>query len=251
MRRQTGPRAARSTSARRLQWRAEQLPGQTLEPPRPLDARQPPSMEGRAIARPNTPLTPVMSGCSDPSMEGRAIARPNPPRPSLVQIPAYLLQWRAEQLPGQTPPLTLFPPSVRTSFNGGPSNCSAKPAAPRPQRSPQPSFNGGPSNCPAKLGDLVSVREAVAPLQWRAEQLPGQTRLTGVGHVPVAVPSMEGRAIARPNSATMLGTVTSPSILQWRAEQLPGQTWASWKILILALRLQWRAEQLPGQTWPT
>ena len=37
------------------------------------------------------------------SMEGRAIARPNPPRRAMRRRHRCLLQWRAEQLPGQTP----------------------------------------------------------------------------------------------------------------------------------------------------
>ena len=53
-----------------LQWRAGHVPGQTGR--RPQHARRPPSMEGRARARPNAPAGPAW-----PSMEGRARARPN------------------------------------------------------------------------------------------------------------------------------------------------------------------------------
>ena len=36
-------------------------------------------------------------------------------------------------------------------------------------------------------------------LQWRAGQLPGQTVGVGAGQINGHIPSMEGRAIARPN----------------------------------------------------
>ena len=85
-------------------------------------------------------------------------------------------------------------------------------------------FNGGPSNCPAKPSDWPS----------------------GAHDFPL--PSMEGRAIARPNLA-IVGTVTvRVSILQWRAEQLPGQTQMAGRAMRYDKALQWRAEQLPGQT---
>ena len=40
--------------------------------------------------------------CRYASMEGRAIARPNPHEQSQTCGPGWLLQWRAEQLLGQT-----------------------------------------------------------------------------------------------------------------------------------------------------
>ena len=114
-------------------------------------------------------------------------------------------------------------------------------------RSPCRGFNGGPSNCPAKLPRLNPDTRTPSWLQWRAEQLPGQTRrgpFQGVGHTPA---SMEGRAIARPNHTRPLRSRLS-SRLQWRAEQLPGQTSACHPTFAVDLSLQWRAEQLPGQT---
>ena len=42
------------------------------------DRAHPPSMEGRAIARPNMIDRPKIPAWRIPSMEGRAIARPNP-----------------------------------------------------------------------------------------------------------------------------------------------------------------------------
>ena len=169
-------------------------------------------------------------------MEGRAIARPN--RRGLRSSPRQgrwpLLQWRAGQLPGQTAANSAWR-AIRddvATFNGGPGNCPAKPGitgSTWPAREPtslqwragqlpgQTSrlrrgatpfaacpFNGGPGNCPAKRSprDRKLARSVIASLQWRAGQLPGQTpwgyRTAGRRRPP----SMEGRAIARPNAAT-------------------------------------------------
>ena len=216
---------ARSCVAGDLQWRAGQLPGRTstVTPAlRPVVCRFDPSMEGRAIARPDQ----VSSSCvqareadGSPSMEGRAIARPDA-RCDDVHRPATrrsYLQWRAGQLPGRTAPSNpvsiqalvavpsmegraiarpddrdvlnghaQHPPSG--TFNGGPGNCPAGPGLlPRstpPARSTDLPFNGGPGNCPA--GPLMNAdgADSVMPVQ----------------------PSMEGRAIARPDT-TMLGAV--------------------------------------------
>ena len=84
-----------------LQWRAGQLPGQTRPRLSPRPRRHRPSMEGRAIARPNQKLMNETLRVEMPSMEGRAIARPN-------STPS--------------PP----PPSRPPTFNGGPGNCPAK-----------------------------------------------------------------------------------------------------------------------------
>ena len=59
------------------------------------------SMEGRAIARPNSVDRSGIVTIDFASMEGRAIARPNFRRPR-VQVITRALQWRAGQLPGQT-----------------------------------------------------------------------------------------------------------------------------------------------------
>ena len=160
-----------------LQWRAEQLPGQTGAvlrhplgwrhrfnggpsncPAKPgLQAvrerrRSCASMEGRAIARPNMdPITTRSVVDCLASMEGRAIARPNSTCSASVHAGSSPLQWRAEQLPGQT----------GGGRRRGPGHSAC--------------FNGGPSNCPAKLGPLDGDR-------CRPQRA-----------------SMEGRAIARPN----------------------------------------------------
>ena len=83
-------------------------------------------MEGRAIARPNSTLQVVVVRQDVPSMEGRAIARPNK---------------------RNSPPKCIR----ASTFNGGPSNRSAKPVT----------------------VDAATVAELL--LQWRAEQSLGQT----------------------------------------------------------------------------
>ena len=136
-----------------LQWRAEQLPGQTTSTHRPMRLLSLPSMEGRAIARPNWRRRTYSVAYSPPSMEGRAIARPNLEGPMGAGKTALGLQWRAEQLPGQTRASTgstrrrdddlqwraeqlpgqtsdsHWSASAHSAFNGGPSNCPAKPAS--------------------------------------------------------------------------------------------------------------------------
>ena len=272
-------------------------------PAKPAPGRSPvkptraPSMEGRAIARPNASDRDVAGVLvRSPSMEGRAIARPNDSA-DVDGCRIHNLQWRAGQLPGQTPPSATTSTTTPT-FNGGPGNCPAKRCGSRlPTRAAACPFNGGPGNCPAKQRGTAEGITAEYRLQWRAGQLPGQTgpspaaigetRSTfngGPGNCPAkprgrplvlhaAGPSMEGRAIARPNLVETW-TCDEPEIrLQWRAGQLPGQTRAR----VGAVRgtrppfnggpgncpakpgtpkpaksvsrfLQWRAGQLPGQT---
>ena len=204
-------------------------------------------------------------------MEGRAIARPNYRGGRLWGL-ISTLQWRAEQLPGQTStPATTVPTGIRC-FNGGPSNCPAKPVrACTGAGLPTRSFNGGPSNCPAKRPYSASSAKQAAQLQWRAEQLPGQTvtefpedyrervasmegraiarpnQLRRGAAVPRGVASMEGRAIARPNLGRVdhcLGELVAS--MEGRAIARPNSTVRGRSTP--ASLLQWRAEQLPGQT---
>ena len=261
----------------------------------------PPSMEGRAIARPN-PSTPAerITHADLPSMEGRAIARPNlrrhrghqpaarafnggpgncPAKLAWVPYeckPVHFLQWRAGQLPGQT-------------------------ASDAPERGWQhePSMEGRAIARPNSVMSRGSTVSSVN-LQWRAGQLPGQTSGLfwrcgmrsapfngGPGNCPakqwpgrawrnVAWPSMEGRAIARPNVVVVVVVVWPGAALQWRAGQLPGQTLMPTGVSIgrsgafnggpgncpakperhqlerrRSVCLQWRAGQLPGQTCAT
>ena len=179
------------------------------------------SMEGRAIARPNTwrPAVAAARLTLIASMEGRAIARPNS---STAGQPAHrrtpTLQWRAGQLPGQTErSATVLRWIVFVE---------------------ELQWRAG--QLPGQTGNRRSMTGTAGPdhpLQWRAGQLPGQTtvapnrprvtldelaasmegraiaRPNGLGrsHVePVAdsglmSASMEGRAIARPNSASASG----------------------------------------------
>ena len=126
-------------------------------------------------------------------MEGRAIQLDLPVRGRLRCLDSLSdsLQWRAEQLPGQTgPDQWRFHPQLRCCFNGGPSNCPAKPS----------------STCAYCIG------RSHLTLQWRAEQLPGQT-VSPQCFKP-------GHDMAR----TSLDLIGIGAALQWRAEQLPGQT---------------------------
>ena len=181
-----------------LQWRAGQLPGQTVD-----------------SARPSAPIA---------SLQWRAGQLPGQTtQDTLIENRIRALQWRAGQLPGQTPGMahrgnqSLFP-----SMEG---RAIARPN-PAPWQSPSappPAFNGGPGNCPAKLIPHHPTTGTRPPLQWRAGQLPGQTSHRGwscstpstfnggPGNCPAkprarpsprpppTAPSMEGRAIARPN----------------------------------------------------
>ena len=204
-----------------LQWRAGQLPGQSFNGgpgARPNwhrgDHRAPTtakpgsgskgswpgaSMEGRTIARPNSP--------APASMEGRTIARPN--TVPLGDCPAtpYALCRRSQTQ-------RCVSPSGR--FNGGPDNCPAKRITGRVGVDASCQWNIARPN-PA---GLAAARTSVA-LQWRAGQLPGQTGRPSDADVPkpIVPASMEGRTIARPNVMSV-GT----DRLQWRAGQLPGQT---------------------------
>ena len=261
------------------------MPGQTFtlhrasQPPR----RRPPSMEGRAIARPNRvidrqrrrphrdwvpfnggpgncPAKPAPSGFGHlvptrvlPSMEGRAIARPNSgPAPQLLQGAPSM---EAGQLPGQ-PGDVLHQRGRRYPFNGGPGNCPAKPhrsavetssrrrsrvpsmegraiARPNPGQSKSShtlnrmiTFNGGPGNCPAKPLRLYRCHRRVGPFNGGPGNCPAKQHW-GSKSAGVAMsgrPSMEGRAIARPNTNSSDLQDRGDARLQWRAGQLPGQT---------------------------
>ena len=204
-----------------LQWRAEQLPGQTIGDPPQRRYDLAASMEGRAIARPNRRRAAQEEAEIEASMEDRAIARPNPvlrhrrrlrqrasmegraiarpnPASDMGWVRASLLQWRAEQLPGQTG-VSTAPRATGSTLQWRAEQLPGQTAATGfPQRR-RWCFNGGPSNCPAKPA--------------RPDHAGG----------PELLASMEGRAIARPNWATWREQPCQRP-LQWRAEQLPGQT---------------------------
>ena len=256
-----------------LQWRAGQLPGRTWPAGQVPPGEQsfnggpgncpaelvsspayttclPPSMEGRAIARPNPRRSRAAPHHEPPSMEGRAIARPNPRTLATASTWSPTLQWRAGQLPGRTPPARQGLSSGPPSFNGGPGNCPAELRRIRASTTVVTGpFNGGPGNCPAELVRVAVVIWAPSYLQWRAGQLPGRTgrgldRIRhppdpfngGPGNCPAELepcafddvvcdtPSMEGRAIARPNTSGRSSAQLYSIGLQWRAGQLPGRT---------------------------
>ena len=181
------------------------MEGRAIARPNPvtkpqLAARSPPSMEGRAIARPNRRPPRGPPRRTRPSMEGRAIARPNCSTGSRTAHKPNSLQWRAGQLPGQT---SLSHPELNAqavTFNGGPGNCPAKRGLETGGRDRRVAFNGGPGNCPAKPSSNNSSLTESTILQWRAGQLPGQTCHRDAAALrDFLAPSMEGRAIARPN----------------------------------------------------
>ena len=149
-------------------------------------------------------------------MEGRAIARPNPYRAEADGDPVVgsaSLQWRAEQLPGQTEMHWYRDPAGRSTpgFNGGPSNCPAKPRCNklrgciRPRLLACASMEGRAIARPNRVMLRYRGRpwlQRIVSLQWRAEQLPGQTSNVSLHKAcgrAVEDASMEGRAIARPN----------------------------------------------------
>ena len=235
-----------------------------------------PSMEGRAIARPRHEERPRA-----PSFNGGPGNCPAEPRWTAVFRRAGPFNGG----PGNCPAEPWRPRTHHASFNGGPGNCPARAGVhgdrgaalrgmtfnggPGNCREPAPrssrSFNGGPGNCPA---EPVGHEDRRPSLQWRAGQLPGRTI--------VAQPSMEGRAIARPNRPSTFNggpgncPAEQPAIvpvtliratLQWRAGQLPGRT--AWSVTLQGraiarpnqstprrstASLQWRAGQLPGRT---
>ena len=180
-------------------------------------------------------------------MEGRAIARPNSRSCERRSTPTAALQWRAGQLPGQTtshttaknttqrfnggpgncpakhsvPDMVSCRQSLR--FNGGPGNCPAKRGHRRATGSRWSGFNGGPGNCPAKPSESEEAIVLVTALQWRAGQLPGQTRLPGPDRGRRRrFNGGPGNCPAKPARRAIVATPIST--LQWRAGQLPGQT---------------------------
>ena len=159
-----------------------------------------------------------------PSMEGRAIARPNADA-SAELLTALGLQWRAGQLPGQTRQHRRAAPPTPRTFNGGPGNCPAKRGRTRPRtrRDRCPSMEGRAIARP-NLRLWATWGGSIEILQWRAGQLPGQTPRRPDAAVGSADPSMEGRAIARPNLGGPAMKKHDAETLQWRAGQLPGQT---------------------------
>ncbi len=262
------------TDELRLQWRAGQLPGQTCARSRAGSARNSPSMEGRAIARPNRGWQkivtikrhwPSMEGRAiarpnvigglaglavrDPSMEGRAIARPNPAERTFWASMLTPLQWRAGQLPGQTCPAR--------SRGTGPAHPLQWRAGQLPGQTShipdhyclgaRPSMEGRAIARP-NLTMMGCDDEASPSLQWRAGQLPGQTPPNRKGTMEHKPPSMEGRAIARPNHPDPQPARTHPDPFNGGPGNCPAKPGVDLLSSALNAFLQWRAGQLPGQT---
>ena len=179
-------------------------------------------MEGRAIARPNH-RQPRHHRTRLVYLQWRAGLLPGRTVRTRSSVPSNVcLQWRAGLLPGRTcPSAVLAGPSL--SFNGGPGYCPAEPG--RTTRTPGRSnpFNGGPGYCPAEPD---------------SDLRPSRTH----------IPSMEGRAIARPNVNVQGAVTVLRGILQWRAGLLPGRTAPPVPPAVPASPLQWRAGLLPGRT---
>ena len=203
-----------------LQWRAGQLPGQTLL--RAADQPPPRSLQWRAGQLPGQ--TESLSKSAEPFIG---------------------LQWRAGQLPGQNaeeyaksvavvlasmegraiarPNLQRFFDSPTSSYASMEGRAIARPnvSTRRPGRR-RCRFNGGPGNCPAKPMHSSPVWWIARMLQWRAGQLPGQTTVIAAIKALRKVASMEGRAIARPNwAAVPVGRVGAVASMEGRAIARP------------------------------
>ena len=85
-------------------------------------------------------------------------------------------------------------------------------------------------------------------LQWRAGQLPGQTRVSCHRTIRHERPFNGGPDNCPARLARHLLATLYRTYLQWRAGQLPGQTMAEKRCANAACGLQWRTGQLPGQT---
>ena len=182
----------------RLQWRAGQLPGQTLytrsaaalhtcfnggpdncpAKPRGSPPRQSlnPSFNGGPD---NCPAKRRQRQPDEPrehqaSMEGRTIARPNRSRrPPTRPDPVASMEGRTIARPNDGAHPAVHEPRP-ASMEG---RTIARPNFRSPGASARllHSFNGGPDNCPAKPVESVDPSTLIDGLQWRAGQLPGQT----------------------------------------------------------------------------
>ena len=146
-----GRRQSRERAGDGLQWRAGQLPGQTLD--RRVAGRVPlgASMEGRTIARPNQHRPSTQRAEPRASMEGRTIARPNQAAQAALHVPADAsMEGRTIARPNLCVRIGVVAVEPRASMEG---RTIARP------------------NELTDIGDGVLAYQ----LQWRAGQLPGQT----------------------------------------------------------------------------
>ena len=144
------------------------MEGRAIARPNPEDQRRHPgggtklpSMEGRAIARPNATRAAIGThavGIHVPSMEGRAIARPNRRRVRCDQrrIISPSMEGRAIARPNRgvsnPSPGRWRPLQWRAGQLPG-QTARLSPAVAPGRRT----FNGGPGNCPAKLARIGDV----------------------------------------------------------------------------------------------
>ena len=156
------------------------MEGRTIARPDAAGTRRPrprpcPSMEGRTIARPDDLNAPGIEHHHRPSMEGRTIARPD------VESPFFNGSFILPSMEGRTiarPDMTsrnmLLLKNLSLQWRAG--QLPGQTLSPKVSSRRTPPFNGGPDNCPARHREVVV---SSAPLR----------------------PSMEGRTIARPDTA--------------------------------------------------
>ena len=229
------------------------MEGRTIARPNPQGHQDSPgghqaSMEGRTIARPNLAAARDARDDIIASMEGRTIARPNYPRPPKeTTITKASMEGRTIARPNRG--RRGRPRRRRRRFNGGPDNCPAKLGRRERRRVHRlaASMEGRTIARPNAAEADLFIGDSTE-LQWRAGQLPGQTKISssrppaprcfngGPDNCPAKRPadphdpdrrgdaSMEGRTIARPNFSINWQGGPDDATLQWRAGQLPGQT---------------------------
>ena len=128
-------------------------------------------------------------------------------------------------MPGQT-----WDPTTRTAelttFNGGPGNCPAKRSVVRPIHGCDESFNGGPGNCPAKRASVGNDRHElkIPSMEGRAIARPNRRRRRP--HAAPDPPSMEGRAIARPNMFSAITVFTAYKHPSMEGRAIARPNWA-------------------------
>ena len=196
---QTGCTDRTPTCRPSLQWRAGQLPGQTVAEAAALGDEVRASMEGRTIARPDRSVRGAVR-----AQHHRFNGGPDncPARPALCSVDVAVI-------PASMEGRTIARPDVDDTDRWrpllGPASMEGRTIA-RPDR--------------LKLRERCS---SPTWLQWRAGQLPGQTCQS-----PVNSPrktSLQWRAGQLPGqTALALACPPCNMALQWRGGQLPGQT---------------------------
>ena len=256
-----------------LQWRAGQLPGQTVVNHVVGGVLVVASMEGRTIARPNcgircpTPVAPCsFNGGPDncpakpqglvgkdrawpiASMEGRTIARPNRRRARLRPAGARAsMEGRTIARPNRSEAGEGSALCAQLQWRAGqlPGQTRYHFSA---SASLRPSLQWRAGQLPGQTGTAASASSQARWLQWRAGQLPGQTPNRRSGQASRASASMEGRTIARPNLCRQ-GNMQRPAPgFNGGPDNCPAKLGGVLAYVLREVGLQWRAGQLPGQT---